>query len=87
MIAEIRPHAAGAAPDGDGEVVQRAGRVTRIDEGALIAQIQEVHARIAHELAASEADVERLAVPYERIYRRCQHLPIPAATYPARLPE
>lgn len=71
----------------DGEVIQRAGRLTHIDEDALIGEIQEVHARIAQDLAASETDVERLAGPYERIYRRCQHLPIPAETYPARLPE
>jgi 5-methylthioadenosine/S-adenosylhomocysteine deaminase len=69
----------------DGDVIQDKGRLTRIDEDALIAEIQEVHARIAGDLAASELDVARLAAPYERIYRRCQHLPIPADTYPARL--
>jgi guanine deaminase len=69
----------------DGEVIQRDGRLTRVDEDALIAGIQDVHARIAHALAASEVDVARLSAPYERIHRRCQHLPIPADTYPARL--
>ena len=69
----------------DGEIIQGGGRLTRVNEDALIAEIQEVHARIAHALTASEQDVARLAAPYERIYQRCRHLPIPADTYPARL--
>jgi guanine deaminase len=69
----------------DGEVIQGHGRLTRVNEDALIAEIQDVHARIAHALAASEQDVARLAAPYERIHQRCRHMPIPADTYPARL--
>ena len=69
----------------DGEVIQRDGRLTRIREDELITDIQDVHARIAHALAASEDDVARLSAPYERIYQRCRHLPIPAETIPARL--
>ena len=69
----------------DGEVIQGDGRLTRVDEDELIADIQDVHARIAHALTASEQDVARLAAPYERIYQRCRHMPIPADTYPARL--
>lgn len=71
----------------DGEIVQRDGRLTRVDEDALIAEIHDVHARITPALAASEADVARLSAPYERIYQRCRHMPIPAETYPARLPD
>jgi 5-methylthioadenosine/S-adenosylhomocysteine deaminase len=71
----------------DGEVIEQDGRLTRVDENALIAEIQEVHARIAHALAASEDDVARLSAPYERIYQRCRHMPIPAETIPARLPD
>jgi 5-methylthioadenosine/S-adenosylhomocysteine deaminase len=69
----------------DGQVVQRHGRLTRVDEDALIAEIQDAHARIAPALAASEQDVARLSAPYEKIYQRCRHMPIPAETYPARL--
>jgi 5-methylthioadenosine/S-adenosylhomocysteine deaminase len=69
----------------DGEAIQRNGRLTRVDEDQLIADIQDVHARIAHALAASEQDIARLAAPYERIYQRCRHMPIPADTYAARL--
>jgi guanine deaminase len=69
----------------DGEVIQRDGRLTRVNEDALIAEIQDAHARIAPALAESEDDVARLSAPYERIHRRCRHLPIPAETLPARL--
>jgi 5-methylthioadenosine/S-adenosylhomocysteine deaminase len=69
----------------DGEVVQRHGRLTRVNEDALIAEIQDAHARIAPALAASEQDVARLSAPYEKIYQRCRHMPISAETYPARL--
>ncbi len=69
----------------DGEIIQSEGRLTRVDEEALIAEIREVHARIKDALTASEQDVERLRAPYERIYQRCRHMPIPADVYPARL--
>jgi guanine deaminase len=69
----------------DGAVIQKDGRLTRIDEAGIIAGIQDVHARISDALSASEQDVARLAAPYDRIYHRCQHMPIPADTYPARL--
>lgn len=71
----------------DGEVIQQGGRLTRIDEARIIDDIQEAHSRIAPALTASEADVERLAAPYRRIHERCRHIPIAAATYPARLPD
>lgn len=69
----------------DGEIIQKDGRLTRVNEDALIAEIQAAHARIRDALAASEQDVERLKAPYERIYQRCRRTPIPAEVYPARL--
>ena len=68
----------------DGEITLQAGKLTRVDEAALLSEIAEVHARIEPQLTASEADVERLVAPYERIYRRCQCIDIAADTYPAR---
>jgi 5-methylthioadenosine/S-adenosylhomocysteine deaminase len=68
----------------DGEVIKEKGKLTRIDEDKIIAEITEAHARLEPMIAASEADVERLRAPYERIYRRCQHLGIANDTYPAR---
>ena len=68
----------------DGEVIKEKGKLTRIDEDKIIAEIKEAHARLEPMITASEADVERLRAPYERIYRRCQHLGIANDTYPAR---
>ena len=68
----------------DGEVILSKGRLTRVDEDRLIAEIREAHGRIEPMLTATEADVERLRPPYERIYRRCQEIEIAPDTYPAR---
>lgn len=68
----------------DGEVIMSGGRLTRINEDQLLAEIQEAHSRIEPMLTATEADVERLRDPYERIYRRCESIEIAADTYPAR---
>lgn len=68
----------------DGAVKLRDGGLTCVDEAALLAEIATAHERIAPELAASEADVERLVAPYTRIYRRCQCIDIAPDTYPAR---
>lgn len=68
----------------DGEVIEQGGKLTRIDEDAIIDEIHAAHERIEPMLTASEADVEELVVPYERIYRRCQCLDIAKDTYPAR---
>jgi 5-methylthioadenosine/S-adenosylhomocysteine deaminase len=68
----------------DGEPILADGRLTRVNEDALLDDIKEAHARIEPLLTASEKDVERLLPPYERIYTRCQHMEIAADTYPAR---
>jgi guanine deaminase len=68
----------------DGDVIQQDGTLTRVDEAALIAEIHEAHARIEPQLTASEADVDVLSGPYERIYRRCQCMGIAHDTFPAR---
>jgi len=68
----------------DGEVIEQGGKLTRIDEDAIIDEIHAAHERIEPMLTASEADVEELVIPYERIYRRCQCMDIAKDTYPAR---
>ena len=68
----------------DGETALRNGKLARIDEAAILAEIAESHERIEPQLTASEADVERLVAPYSRIYRRCQCIDIAPDTYPAR---
>ena len=69
----------------DGEVILLDGRLTRVDEDHLLGEIQDVHARIAPLLAASEKEAERLREPLERIYHRCSGIAIPPDTYPACL--
>jgi hypothetical protein len=68
----------------DGEVIEQSGKLTRIDGDAIIDEIHAAHERIEPMLTASEAEVEELVVPYERIYRRCQCMDIAKDTYPAR---
>lgn len=68
----------------DGEVIERDGRLTRIDEAAILQEIRDAHARIEPQLTASEQDVQRISPHYERIYRRCQCMDIAPDTYPAR---
>jgi guanine deaminase len=70
----------------DGEVIKKDGKLTRVDEDRLLAEIQQAHVRIAPLIAESEKDVERMLAPYERIYRRCQQIDISPDTYPARFP-
>jgi len=68
----------------DGTVIEQHGKLTRVNEAALMAEIAEAHARIAPLLTASEAEVEQMRPPYERIYDRCQCIEIAADTFPAR---
>jgi guanine deaminase len=68
----------------DGETILQDGKLTRIDENKLLAEIAEVHERLAPLITESEKDVERLLPAYERIYHRCQAIAISPDTYPAR---
>jgi len=70
----------------DGEPVMADGKLTRVDETALLDELAAEHAKLEPLIAASERDVERLLPPYERIYRRCQAIEIAPDTYPARFP-
>jgi len=70
----------------DGRAVMRGGRLTGIDEAGAIARIHAAHEALAPEIALAEDTVSRLRAAYERIHRRCQALPVPRETLPARLP-
>jgi guanine deaminase len=69
----------------DGEVVLANGRLTRVDEDRLLAEIREAQARIGPLLSAAEKEGAPLHEPLARIYQRCADVPISANTYPARL--
>jgi guanine deaminase len=67
----------------EGEPIIMNGAFTRIDEARLLGEIGEVHADLAPIIAESEAALNRLREPYERIYRRCLETPIADDTFPA----
>jgi len=71
----------------DGEAVLRDGRLTRVDEPALIDRIHAAAEALDPAIRAAEDSVRRIRAPYEDIYRRCCDTSIPASTLPTRLPK
>jgi guanine deaminase len=69
----------------DGAVVMEAGRLTRIDEAALLDEIATEFHGLAGRYAEAEADAAPLIAAVEAIYRRSLALQIPADTIEARL--
>jgi guanine deaminase len=69
----------------DGEIVMRAGALTRIDEPAILAEIADEHGRLHPLLEEAERRSEPINETYRRIYARCLKQPIAPDTYPARL--
>jgi cytosine/adenosine deaminase-related metal-dependent hydrolase len=64
-----------------GEVVLRAGRLTRLDEAALKTEASELAAEFAARLAACRCDVDRLAPFYDEMYRRANLQPVPMSRW------
>lgn len=71
----------------DGEIVLRGGRLTRINEPAILAEIAEEHGKLLPLIEASERKVARINDAYRRIYARCLREQISPDTYRARLDE
>jgi guanine deaminase len=69
-----------------GEAVLRAGALTRIDERALLREVQAEFGALAERFDAAEASVRPILDAVEGIYQRALATPIPADTYAARLP-
>ena len=69
----------------DGEIVVRDGRLTSIDEPAILAEIAAEHARLLPLIEQSERKVAPINDAYRRIYARCLGEKIAPDTYPARL--
>ncbi|TVP63639.1 MAG: amidohydrolase [Leptolyngbya sp. LCM1.Bin17] len=65
----------------DGAVVLEQGRLTTLDEQAMIANIVDLHQQLLPALERSEASVSQLLPYYRRIYNRC----LQQATDPAML--
>jgi len=69
----------------DGEIVMRGGRLTRIDEPAILAEIEAEHSRLRPLIEETERNAAPINEAYRRIYARCLKEPIAADTYRARL--
>jgi 5-methylthioadenosine/S-adenosylhomocysteine deaminase len=69
-----------------GEPAIERGRMVKIDEAALVAEIAAEHAGLKQKFDAAEASAAPLMAAMESIYRRSLATAIPADTYPARLP-
>ena len=69
----------------DGELAMQSGRLTRIDEAALLDEIATEFHGLAGRYAEAEADAAEVIAAVEAIYRRSLALPIPADTHEARL--
>jgi len=68
----------------EGEQVMKDGRLTRVDEPALMAEIADTWSELAPALADREARVAGMFPSYRRIWDRCCATPIDTAFYPAR---
>jgi guanine deaminase len=69
-----------------GDIVVRAGALTRIDEAALLAEIEAEFLGLADRFRAAEASAAPLLAAVEAIYRRSLAVAIPADTLIAKLP-
>jgi guanine deaminase len=69
-----------------GDVVLRDGRLTRVDEPRLLAEIEAEFRGLEAQYAAAEASVAPVRAAMEAIHRRALDTAIPPDTYPARLP-
>jgi 5-methylthioadenosine/S-adenosylhomocysteine deaminase len=70
-----------------GEVTMSAGRLTGIDEAAILREIEAEFHGLAERYRDAEASAAPVVTAVEAIYRRSLAIAIPADTYPARLTE
>jgi guanine deaminase len=70
----------------DGEVAIEGGRMVRLDERALLAEIAEAYRSLAARFDEAEASVAPVLEAVGRIHRRALATPVPGDTFAARLP-
>ena len=68
-----------------GQSVLQDGRLTRIDEAALLAEIESEFRGLADRYREAEASAAPVLRAVEAIYRRSLELPVSTSTFPARL--
>jgi 5-methylthioadenosine/S-adenosylhomocysteine deaminase len=69
----------------DGQIAMQEGRLTRIDEAAVLREIEVEFHSLSAQYDAAEASVAPVLAAVEQIYRRSLAMAVPADTYPARL--
>jgi len=69
----------------NGDVALRDGRLTRVDEPRLLAEIHGEIEKLAEQFAVSESSVAPVRAAMDTLYRRTLRADIPPDTYPARL--
>lgn len=69
----------------DGQVAIRDGRLTRVDEAALLAEIESEFVGLLPRYAKAEEEMGPLLSALRRVYRQCQEVPIAEDTLSARL--
>jgi len=68
-----------------GEAVIEGGRLTRIDEAALLHEIGDEHRALLPQIERAEQDATRISAAYARIVERCKAMPLPEGSYEATL--
>lgn len=71
----------------DGRIALRNGKLTGIDEAAILEEACAAHAELEPHIAASEESVKVMMPAYERIFERCRRMDIDPAILPARFPD
>lgn len=69
----------------DGQPVMQRGRLSQIDEAAILAEIEAEYHGLSERYTEAEASVAPVLEAVEQIYRRSLATPIPADTFRARL--
>ncbi len=68
----------------DGDIVMRDGRLTRIDETAILAEARDTYTELAPRIDAAEAAMADMCHAYRKIYHRCLEHEIAPDTHPTR---
>ncbi len=71
----------------EGEQVVADGQITTLDQRAISQRIDQAMQRLRPFIATAEGMTETLRPAYERIWSRCQELPLAPGTIPARFNE
>ena len=71
----------------DGDIVMLKGKLTGIDEDAILSEAQGAYQELEPFIANAETHVEKMMPAYQRIYKRCQEMSIDPEILPARFPD